>query len=344
MSRSTSRERLCAIVLVTSIVFLGLPACDKVADSIVKVKIVKPVGSAKHGDVPQGANGANSPSWVMGGPFHFDFQWVKKPCRGNNGDNDIEGRISSSILTYPYFWEVGEGKFKNHDMNPRKPKEKTGTATPTYEAVTVTASAGVDLRLSAIMTDLQGNIMTDAQGNKMPLRTVEKKIIVYEDHLARDYDNFGVGKSCKGNWTFAKYGVTIKMNRSWDCHGSTWHAFDGSGNGYNQHTPVNFPTKIPYSPPIDWAAVAAQLKRGDVVVFFSGSPGNFIPQHSHTCLSGTSMYAANNEPKVDFTKNQPDTWMWDVCTSHEYFFELNKTAIEQLGDPLITMIEVRKKP
>jgi len=34
--------------------------------------------------------------------------------------------------------------------------------------------------------------------------------VVYKDHLARDYDNFGVDKSCDGLWTFEKYGIRIE--------------------------------------------------------------------------------------------------------------------------------------
>ena len=37
-----------------------------------------------------------------------------------------------------------------------------------------------------------------------PKKTVKKEMVVFKDHLARDYHNFGEGRACWGNWTFQK--------------------------------------------------------------------------------------------------------------------------------------------
>jgi hypothetical protein len=170
----------------------------------------------------------------------------------------------------------------------------------------------------------------------------EVQVKIYKDHLARDRDNFGIGGSCYNKWTFSAFKATVTMLNTWNCHGSVRHAYDGSGNGYASST-VGW-TTTEHTSPIDWTVVAGMLSRGDVVSFYSGSPGNYRLEHSHTCLQGSIMYGANNEPSVNFNNTPPAIWKWDECSSEQYFNAVNIESQAKLGYDYLTRILVHKKP
>ncbi len=132
--------------------------------------------------------------------------------------------------------------------------------------------------------------------------------------MARDRDNFGTGGSCRNTWSFSKYGVTVTMSGTWNCHGSTVHAYNGSGTGNANdttlHGMVSGWTPQVYNAPITWSTLVSNLSRGDIVAFYaSGSL-----QHTHTCRQSSTMYGANNEDV-----RGPETYIWAECTSERWW-------------------------
>ncbi len=102
------------------------------------------------------------------------------------------------------------------------------------------------------------------------------------------------------------------MANTWNCHGSTVHAYDGSGNGSagGLSAAIQGWEEDVFTPPINWENVAAKLDRGDIVAFYAGAQ----IQHSHTSLGGTTMYGANNE-----AVSGAETWKWAESTSQDYW-------------------------
>jgi hypothetical protein len=273
---------------------------------VLKVDIVRPLGTATSTNNPYSVTPAES-SWLSGSESYWDFQAVASGTT-NSYSLDVEGEITPTDFNYAWTLEAGGGTLAN-----------TTSSTPTHSPP---AAAGEDwLTLEAT----QGGIGTGC--------TSQRKLKVYEDHLARDYDNFGTSQSClAGTWS-TPFG-SIEMDEAWNCHGSCQHATDnGAGPGtYGWASPTitfkSWPVMITYTNfPADWAAVATNLARGDVVTFFEKSnPGDGL--HSHICLGSSSqMWGARNNPG-DATK-------WGLCSSEAYYTGLGYTN---------HLIRVYKKP
>ena len=169
---------------------------------------------------------------------------------------------------------------------------------------------------------------------------------VYKDHLARDYENFGTGGSCEAVWKITVFNVDPQpIMITWNCHGSVWHAYNGSGTGYSPTTVGWGQTTYVNPSAADWIAIEGALGRGDVVSFWGGSSGTVL-QHSHTCRgSASQMYGANNEPSVDFTASPPATWKWYECSSKAYYDAVNATWRSiGYGYDFVREVRVHQKP
>ncbi len=275
----------------------------------IKVEINEPKGSLD-------ANPNPVDSWRSSPCHRFDFQGV---VAGTPGPYVLE--LKGTIVgPASYQWTLDPAAGTLSDDT---------TSTPTH-----TAPAAEDqgtLRLEAMI----GTADTGASD--------KRQVRIYKDHLERDRENFGTGISCPKVGSFTAFNVTITMPNSWNCHGSVHHAYDGSGNGYALHT-VAWPTFTEFTSPINWSAVAAVLSPGDVVSFYSGTPENYVLQHSHTCLQGITMYGANNEPSVNFDHSPPATWKWDECASEQYFSAVNAASQAKWGIDFLTRIVVHHKP
>lgn len=257
-------------------------------------------------DPPSLDDGATPPEdgWTGPGPYHFKWQWVVEGTPGEY-ENDIEGIVTPSACIsapwpyddFDYRWSVDVGEFEDHDEG--YPGKKTGTTTPVFKP---TEDGTGTLRFTTKAGSQWGN--------------QSRFIEVYEDHLARDYANFGTGISCDTDWEFERYDMTIEMGSQWNCHGSVNHGYDGSGTGSAGalHGEILSRSKNIHDAPINWTTVNSQIQAGDVVAFYSGTAPNLTLQHSHTCLSGGSMYGANNE-----ATSGNETWIWDTCSSQEWW-------------------------
>jgi hypothetical protein len=283
---------------------------DLVSVTVLGVKVEQPIGSLSANENP-------SASWLSAPCYHFDFQGVTAGSPGAYA-LDMHGDIDP-LPPAGYEWTLASAAGTlAYDT----------TATPTHTPPAESGEGVLTLEATLGMTETG---CTD-----------ETTIRIYEDHLARDRDNFGTGISCWENWSFTAFGTTITMANTWNCHGSVRHAYDGSGNGLSESTVGWTPTE--FTPPIDWIALSSALSRGDVVSFYSGSPGNYRLQHSHTCLDGSTMYGANNEACADFASVPPATWRWDECTSEEYFNAVNAAFQEEFGIDLLTRILLHDRP
>ena len=147
-----------------------------------------------------------------------------------------------------------------------------------------------------------------------------RKIIIYEDHLARVRDTFGVGTFGGGprphyesTWTFRKFNTTITMPGYWNCHGGTWHIYDGShANGLAGDIP-DWEVVASEVYPLDAekkARIHAACDRGYIVAYYVNTGAL---AHSQTVLTGTTTYGANNIPVTDEHGGMPihdEGWTW----------------------------------
>jgi hypothetical protein len=259
-------------------------------------------------------------SWLTTPCFHFDFQGV---VSGSAGPYvlSFQGEVDPGT-TYSMRWTL---------------EAACGTLAPDTSATpTHTAPAAPGEGLLRL---------TGMDGTTPASCTDQKRLKIYPDHLARDRDNFGVGISCSGSWTFTKYGTTITMASTWNCFGSSDHIYNGSGTGYTPSVGIasGWATTI-YNAPIsvsDWTAINASLLRGDVVSFWSDDgSGGFAAQHAHTCISGTTMYGANNEPVIN-PIGHPATWRWFETTSQTYYTNVNSNPRTR---DFLTRVKVHRKP
>lgn len=255
-------------------------------------------------------------SWIASAPYRFDFQGVIRGIAGAYVLTFVGTLTPRPPFTPRWTMAAAVGTLANRT-----------TLTPTHTAPTTIASGRV--RLEGVRGTTVG-----CQHDRF--------VTIYEDHLARDRDNFGTGISCRGPWFFTKYGVRIRMANTWNCFGSADHHYNGSGTGY-----VNGAAMIPngwattnYRAPFNWPAITATLRRGDVVSFWSANPaGGFIAQHAHTCLNSPTMYGANNEPGAI------PSWRWFECTSEAYLVAGNAPPPPGTpGYPPMVLVKVHAKP
>jgi hypothetical protein len=295
----------------------GAP-CDPTSQSCqpppcTRAEITMPKGSLSSGANPVA-------SWLTSPCHHFDFQGV---VSGSPGPYVLQmtGVVEPSQYSCQFALEAGAGTLTN-----------PATCSPTHAEP---AAAG------------EGTLtLTGTIGGSPASCTDNKRIKIYQDHLARDNDNFGVGINCTGPWTFTKYGVTITEPSTWNCFGSVDHHYNGSGSGYTDsvNVPLGWANTV-YDAPLtaaNWAAINAGLHRGDVVSFWSGSPaGGFSAEHAHTSKGGTAMYGANNEPAIRSVGLPLATWKWFETTSETYFNNVNASP---RTSGLLTRVIVYRKP
>ncbi|MCK5640252.1 MAG: hypothetical protein KAJ19_05625, partial [Gammaproteobacteria bacterium] len=241
----------------------------------IRVEIDKPEGSLDADPNPVA-------SWLVL-TERFDFQGIKAGAPGAYV-LDIEGDVDPiPPVSYKWTLDAAAGTLANDT-----------TATPVHTAPAAEGEGTLTLKAMVGATDT---------GWKD-----ERKVKIYKDCLERDKVNFATGISCRNPWSFTRFNVPINMTSTWNCHGSTIHAYDGSGNGSAAGLPAAILgwAKDTFTPPITWANVAAKLDRGDIVAFYAGA----AIQHTHTCVGGTTTWGANNE-----AVNGPETWKWNTCTS-----------------------------
>lgn len=281
---------------------------------VVKVKILTPKGSF-------GAATNPVASWLTTPCYHFDLQGLRSSAVASY-PLQFSGQVQPNSFGYGWTLDSGAGTLSNPT-----------TATPTHSPPPTIGSGKLTLQATSGGTNVG---CSD-----------ERNLVIYRDHLGRDRSNFGTGISC-GNpsnptpsWYFTNYGAVITMGNVWNCFGSVWHAFNGTGNGWSIAT-VNWTNYVEETAPVNWSNITSNLSRGDVVVFYSGSPGNYQAQHTHTCLSGTTMYGANNEPAIIWHQGSPfATWKWGECNSQQYFTNVNAGASNVI---VLTRVVKFKKP
>lgn len=253
---------------------------------------------------PKGSKDANpnpTDSFLQTGPYRFDFQWVEVNVPGYYS-NTIEGEILpasviSDLSAIDYFWSVSDGEFDPHDSG--QTKKKSGTATPTYKA-----------------TEIDSSITLTLDPNACP---ITRELETFQDHLARDYCNFGTDVNCSGSWQFTKYNVTITMGGTWNCHGSTRHHYDGAGSGSVGN--IDFAAG-------SWDMIAdvnegedlGTLTRGDIVAYYDK---NSNLMHSQTITSGSTTYGANNEPVPPPGTPAEQSWKWATSTAGAWTDDVN---------------------
>ena len=252
-------------------------------------EIMSPVGSAD-------GNGDNYNSWSSG-PARFDFQAVT--CN-NPGTYTLtfSGKICSDVPTKWTLTPTAAGSLTSET-----------TANPTYNPPNSITGESVEGTL-----DLDG--------------ATQKKIIVYEDHLARDMYNFGSSQSCDpGNWDVG-FGITHAMGQ-WNCFGSVQHAFDGTGRGYSGLLPDkvvdDWPSKAYAFGDPDAITAAQLLNRGDIVAFYvsncSGVPTDLL-QHAATATGQNGrLWGANN---VLFDSNGNAAWRFAQRSVGYLMYDIRK--------------------
>ncbi len=233
-----------------------VPPCNRAT-------ILRPIGS-----LDASTNPTNS--WLSSPCFHFDFQGV---VSGSAGPYvlDFNGEIDPAAHYSPnWTLDAAAGTLAN------------GTSLqPTHSAPTAAGEGNVTL---------QGMHGGSAAGC-----TDRKRIKIYRDHLARDFENFGTGISC-GNplgvstWTFTRFGATISMPGSWNCHGGTRHLNNGGGNGSTGLSGVSYlfdPSRLKATVTVTHTLTGGgshpplgSLSRGDIVVCFTdaGELGELLDQ------------------------------------------------------------------
>jgi hypothetical protein len=262
---------------------------------VLKVKIKNPKGSLD-------ANPNPVASWLTT-TERFDFQGVKAGVPWAYV-LDFEGDIAP-IPPAGYKWtlDAAAGTLANDT-----------TATPTHTAPAAEGDGLLKLKAMIGTTD------TGCSD--------ERKVKIYKDCLDLDFANFGTGISCAGNWSFTRFNVTISMGSTWNCHGSSAHLYDGSGNG--SASGIGFAST--------WAVVKTAtvthvdggggthpslgtLNRGALVVYYTAG-GDLM--HSQTCTgNGTETYGANNEPlSYPGAPTVSESYKWATSTAGDWANDL----------------------
>ena len=276
---------------------------DWVEVHVVNVDILIPRGSL---DAPKNPIA----SWVSSPCYHFDFQGLISGATGTY-NLYIQGDVEPSPpLAYKWTLDAAAGTLAN-DTN----------ATPTH---TAPATEGEGMLTLKAMIDTADTGLKD-----------EKQVKIYKDHLERDYVNFETGGSCDAGWKVTTFNVDPQPSMTkWNCHGSTNHACDGSGNGSSSglSSVITGWNKDTFNDPINWSSVQAVLDRGDVVAYYAGSS----LQHSATCINSTTTWVANNEPV-----SGPETWKWYLATPPDWW---NNAGTSNPPFPDCTKIIVYNNP
>lgn len=305
----------------------GSPACDPTTQPCPH----QPCASATI-NLPKGSQSSSSNptnSWLTSPCFHFDYQGV---VAGISGSYVLS--VSGAVVPAPPFtchWDLpaAAGTLTNPD-----------SCTPTH---TEPNAAGEG--------DLQ---LTGMNGTTAGACQAQKKFKIYQDHLARDRDNFGVGISCGANgsnrWRFTHLGARITMSRAWNCHGGTLHIYNGGGSGNTGPRGVAFlfnasrlknTVLVTHTPTGEGSHPAlGPLVRGDIVAYFTGS-GDLA--HTQTCTgNGTETYGANNVPvRFPGRPRLDEAWQWSTSTAGDWANDI-KTNLFPGATPFT--IKVFSKP
>jgi hypothetical protein len=186
----------------------------------------------------------------------------------------------------------------------------------------------------------QGTLtLTGALGGTPASCTDNKRIKIYEDHLARDFENFGTGISCgnplhsNSSWTFTRFGATITMPGSWNCHGGTSHIYNGGGSGSLGPSGVAHlfdPSRLKRTVTVTHTPTGGgshpslgSLSRGDIVAYFTAN-GDLA--HTQTCTgNGNETYGANNVP-VSFPGRPgvDEAWQWATSPAGDWANNIKK--------------------
>ena len=256
------------------------PSNGTVSVSALKVQILQPSGSA------DSKNNNWTNSWIadnLYGPgFYWDFQGVSSASAGAY-PLGIIGSITPD--TYSYNWSANSaneiGTVFGLDGYPLHQPPATAPQDGAFGTIKL------EVLLSYVPTGISDS----------------KRVIIYKDHLARDMANFKVDQPCvNGNWEtpFGKIEIENPYGY-WNCHGSTLHAYDGSGNGALAHpdflndtnywqTPINL--SYPFNQ--DARLQLDHLNRGDVISYHDAGGG---PIHTATATGNSAQtWGANNAP------------------------------------------------
>lgn len=277
-------------------------------------------------------------------PFCFEWQYV-------HIDNDkvpyyttqcILGKVTP-IPDRSYNWSVSAGELI-----------REWTSYPKFKPANMplpNTRVDVDLELRAYPGD----------DTYMDTKTLE----VYRDHLQRDIENFGQNECGSPQydiffWSFNRYGSEWRALRTWNCFGSVWHAFNGSGNGHRTTVP-GFPIVYDESEPnIDWGVALNGVQRGDFISYWHGD----VMEHAATFIDATTTYGANNRPGWGMQVPRGDecghgsdalvagnndwwmgtSWEWWYCTPQLYYKLVNEYKVMATGEIFIDRIKIHKKP
>ena len=306
---------------------------DSAVFHVVDVDIISPVGSLSAPINPVA-------SWQSTPCYHFDFQCLVSGATGTYNISPIVGSVAPSLpLGYKWMLDDKAGTLTNDT-----------TPTPTHGAPAAPDTG--TLRLKA----MNGTASTGV--------SEKRGIMIYLDHLARDYANFGTDGNCAYPWNVTTFNVNPQpVMDTWNCHGSTNHAYNGTGNGNAGSIFAlvnNWAVKTVVVTTHDSSGNGSHpnlgtLERGDVVAYFSpnGKPYNppnisdlnyWTLQHSQTCTgSGDETYGANNEP-VSFPGDplQDQSWKWATSPAGDWGIHIWQPG--QQGNLVPFIIVVFEKP
>jgi len=289
-----------------------------------KAEILKPVGSL---------DTKNDKSAWLAAKWRFDFQGVIQGVPGAYV-LDFNGTVTPAPpYTRKWTLAAAAGTLQNDT-----------TASPTH--VPPASSGEGALKLVGMA------------GGKQATCKAQKKVKIYEDHLARDKDNFGTGISCDMYWSFTKFGATIDSLTMWNCHGSTRHLYDSSGNGSAgpggithlvQARNLKKTVTVTHKDAGGGTHPAlGTLNRGDVVAYYTATGAL---AHTQTCTgNGTETYGANNKPLSFPGKPGPartggnEAYEWATSPAGDWANNVKKGL--KLGGAVITpfTIKVFSKP
>lgn len=245
-------------------------------------------------------------SWLTTPCYHFDFQGVISVAAGHYV-LQISGVVDPAAYTPQWTLDAAAGTLTN----------PTST-TPTH--VAPAAPGEGTLTLTGVLRGTPASC------------TDSKRVKIYQDHLARDFENFGTGISCgnplaTSSWTFTRFGATITMPSSWNCHGGTSHIYNGGGSGSAGPAGVAHllaPGRLKTTVTVTHTATGGgshpslgSLARGDIVAYYTG---NGQLAHTQTCTgNGNETYGANNVPvRFPGRPGVDEAWQWATSPAGDW--------------------------
>lgn len=285
----------------------------------------------------------------------FDFQGVtsKSPGEGEPNRIKIEAKFVSGGLPQglklKWTLEAGAGTLENADtITPKHlPPEQPGQGKLTLEIL-------------------------DKDNNPIVAK-IDRVLKIYEDHLERNRENFGVGTFCGTvDWKFNRFDVDVTMKEAWNCHGSIVHSYDGTGGRFISAAD-GLPQEMAVWPKIGSVTIAENekygfddqgnsgtdvnpghfrakfqnagvtLKHGDVLIY--RRPNNTI-DHSQMIRTGSNTYGANNT-----NPQSADNGAWDWAEMEAGLYYKSSRSVDNDGDPIApednvfpATIDIRRPP